>query len=204
MIRASLVSFLALTALSACGHAPPDQVNDACLILEDNRSWWRALQRTEERWGVPAGVQLAILKRESSFNAHARPARRRLLGIIPGRAPHPPMVMHRHWTKPGTGTAGTRDAAVLTAMIFLTRWILSAGTRPRVVSSPAFNPINPESSTCPITRGMGAIIEAHTGAIPGSCERPTRLPRMRSAMKTRFPAAKDGCHGVSDCFEIAL
>lgn len=87
MIRASLVSFLALTALSACGHAPPDQVNDACLILEDNRSWWRALQRTEDRWGVPAGVQLAILKRESSFNADARPARRRLLGIIPGRRP---------------------------------------------------------------------------------------------------------------------
>ena len=87
MIRASLVSFLALTALSACGHAPPDQVNDACLILEDNRSWWRALQRTEERWGTPPGVQLAILKRESSFNAHARPARNRLLGIIPGRRP---------------------------------------------------------------------------------------------------------------------
>lgn len=87
MIRAGLVSVLAAIVLAGCGHAPPEQTADACLILEDNRSWWRALQRTERRWGVPPGVQLAILKRESSFNAHARPARNRLLGIIPGRRP---------------------------------------------------------------------------------------------------------------------
>lgn len=87
MIRAGLISLSALFVLAGCGHAPPSQTADACLILEDNRSWWRALQRTEERWGVPASVQLAILKRESSFNAHARPARQRLLGIIPGRRP---------------------------------------------------------------------------------------------------------------------
>jgi hypothetical protein len=77
----------ALLALTACGTKPPDQVHDACLILEDNRSWWRALKRTERRWGVSPGVQLAILKRESSFNADARPARRRLLGFIPGPRP---------------------------------------------------------------------------------------------------------------------
>jgi len=70
-----------------CGHAPPDQIEDACLILEDNRSWWRALKRSERRWGIPPAVQLAILKRESSFNANARPARRRLLGFIPGSRP---------------------------------------------------------------------------------------------------------------------
>lgn len=87
MIRAGLVSFCALFALTACGHRPPEQVTDACLILEDNRAWWRALQRTEERWGIPPGVQLAILRRESSFNAHARPARNRLLGIIPTTRP---------------------------------------------------------------------------------------------------------------------
>lgn len=87
MKRAGLFLVCATLGLASCGHAPPEQTADACLILEDNRSWWRALQRTEDRWGVPASVQLAILKRESSFNAHARPARNRLLGIIPGRRP---------------------------------------------------------------------------------------------------------------------
>jgi hypothetical protein len=87
MTRLLLVCLASCLGLTACGHAPPSQTADACLILEDNRSWWRALQRTERRWGVPAGVQLAILKRESSFDSDARPARRRLLGFIPGRRP---------------------------------------------------------------------------------------------------------------------
>ncbi|MEO1038287.1 MAG: transglycosylase SLT domain-containing protein [Pseudomonadota bacterium] len=78
---------LAGLAVSACGSSQPSQVHNACLILEDNRAWWRALQRTEERWGVSPGTQLAILKRESSFNRNARPARTRLLGFIPGRRP---------------------------------------------------------------------------------------------------------------------
>lgn len=86
-MRALLVSLTGLVLVSACGHAPPDQVADACLILEDNRSWWRAIKRTEDRWGVSPGVQLAILKRESSFNGRARPARTRLLGFIPGPRP---------------------------------------------------------------------------------------------------------------------
>lgn len=78
---------LASLLLSACGHSRPDQVYDACLILEDNRSWWRALKRSEDRWGISPGTQLAFLKRESSFNRHARPARRQLLGFIPGPRP---------------------------------------------------------------------------------------------------------------------
>lgn len=87
MRKAVLPLLIAATLLSACGHYQPDQVTDACLILEDNRSWWRDLRRSERRWGIPPAVQLAILKRESSFNAHARPARTRLLGIIPGPRP---------------------------------------------------------------------------------------------------------------------
>jgi len=87
MKPAGLLVCLALVSLSACTTPTPSQTADVCLILEDNRAWWRAIQRTERRWGVPPGVQLAILKRESSFNAHARPARNRLFGIIPGRRP---------------------------------------------------------------------------------------------------------------------
>lgn len=87
MRKAVLPLLFAATLVSACGHYQPDQVTDACLILEDNRSWWRDLRRSERRWGIPPSIQLAILKRESSFNAHARPARTRLLGIIPGPRP---------------------------------------------------------------------------------------------------------------------
>lgn len=88
MVR--LMKSLALSSallLAGCATPPPDQVYNACLILEDNRSWWRDLTRSEDRWGVSPGTQLAILKRESSFNANARPARTRLLGFIPGPRP---------------------------------------------------------------------------------------------------------------------
>lgn len=82
--------FLALSSaflITGCASGPPDQVHDACLILEDNRAWWRDLRRTERRWGVSPGTQLAFLKRESSFDRNARPARTRLLFILPGRRP---------------------------------------------------------------------------------------------------------------------
>ena len=88
MIRRSVLLAISSAFLAtACASGPPDQVHDACLILEDNRSWWRDLQRTERRWGVSPGTQLAFLKRESSFNRNARPARTRLLFILPGPRP---------------------------------------------------------------------------------------------------------------------
>lgn len=88
MVRRSVLLALSSAFLvTACVSGPPDQVHDACLILEDNRSWWRELRRTERRWGVSPGTQLAFLKRESSFNRNARPARTRLLFILPGPRP---------------------------------------------------------------------------------------------------------------------
>lgn len=88
MWRPAVISALsAAFLLTGCATAPPDQVQDACLILEDNRAWWRDLKRVERRYGVSPGIQLAILKRESSFRHDARPARQRLFGVVPWRRP---------------------------------------------------------------------------------------------------------------------
>jgi hypothetical protein len=38
--------------------------------------WFKAMRRTEARWGVPVSVQLATISRESSFVADARPTKR--------------------------------------------------------------------------------------------------------------------------------
>ena len=87
MVRLVVLCLASAVLATGCASRQPDQVHDACLILEDNRAWWRDLKRTEDRYGVSPGTQLAILKRESSFDANARPARRRLLGILPGPRP---------------------------------------------------------------------------------------------------------------------
>jgi hypothetical protein len=49
--------------------------------------WFRAMKRTEDRWGVPVSVQLATIARESSFVADAQPTRRIGSGIFSRRVP---------------------------------------------------------------------------------------------------------------------
>lgn len=61
--------------LSSCAgtERPPSTVVDACRMQTERPHWFRAMQRTEARWGVPVSVQLATIGRESSFVADARP-----------------------------------------------------------------------------------------------------------------------------------
>lgn len=80
---------LLLLVLTACVSSRPANTADVCHIFEERRSWYRAAERTQERWGVPVPVTMAFIYQESAFNARARPARTRLLWVIP-------------WTRPST------------------------------------------------------------------------------------------------------
>jgi hypothetical protein len=64
--------------LSACagGERPPSTVANACQIQAERPQWFRAMDQTERRWGVPVGLQLATIARESSFVRDARPMKR--------------------------------------------------------------------------------------------------------------------------------
>ena len=79
------VILLTLFTLSACATTPPSNQADACAIFEENRSWYRAAQRTERKWDVPIAMQLAFIRKESSFDRAARPARGKFLFVLPGR-----------------------------------------------------------------------------------------------------------------------
>ena len=71
----------------ACMGGPPREPDDLCSIFREKRSWHRSAQRSFERWGVPESVQLAIIHQESSFRSDARPARRKILWVLPGPRP---------------------------------------------------------------------------------------------------------------------
>jgi len=73
--------------LSACVASQPTNTSNVCHMFEERRAWYRAAERTEERWGVPVPVTMAFIYQESTFQARARPARTRLLGFIPWRRP---------------------------------------------------------------------------------------------------------------------
>ncbi len=78
------LSFISgLSLLAACASGPPSNTADACAIFEERDGWWDAVRDSEDRWGAPPELQLAILNQESSFDRNARPPRRKLLFVIP-------------------------------------------------------------------------------------------------------------------------
>jgi len=86
-IAAGLGLLLCL-ALAACGGgAPPRNINNACALIEEKPSFYRAMKASQERWGIPVHVQMATIRQESSFDPNARTPYQWALGIIPmGRA----------------------------------------------------------------------------------------------------------------------
>jgi hypothetical protein len=77
---------LIVTALFGCASAPPN-VENICAIFEAKGRWYKDAKKSEERWGTPIHVQLAIIRQESTFQFNARPPRDKLLGVIPWKRP---------------------------------------------------------------------------------------------------------------------
>ncbi|GAA5190769.1 hypothetical protein [Ferrimonas gelatinilytica] len=80
--------FLACALLLAgCATAPPEDPENLCNIFKENRSWYKAAKNTEQKWGVPVHVPMAMMYQESGFKHNARPPMQYWLGFIPvGRA----------------------------------------------------------------------------------------------------------------------
>ncbi|MCB1664522.1 MAG: transglycosylase SLT domain-containing protein [Pseudomonadales bacterium] len=86
MQRTLLLLGASLT-LTSCLNSAPRNAADACEIFEDNRAWFRAAADAEKRWGVPISVSMAFIYQESAFRSRAKPARTRILWVIPGPRP---------------------------------------------------------------------------------------------------------------------
>ena len=87
LIRRLIFSMLLAFNLSACLTTQPRNITNVCAIFEDRRSWYRAARNSEQRWGVPIAVNMAIIYQESSFRARARPERSKVLWVFPGTRP---------------------------------------------------------------------------------------------------------------------
>lgn len=72
-----------LVLLAACATVPPDNPENICEIFREKPSWHKAAVRTQEKWGVPPQVALAVVYQESSFRHDAQPPRRYILWVIP-------------------------------------------------------------------------------------------------------------------------
>lgn len=86
MQKISLI-MLALLSITGCMNGQPNNVSNACSIFEENRSWFKEAAASEKRWGVPISVSMAFIYQESAFRSRAKPARSRILWVIPGPRP---------------------------------------------------------------------------------------------------------------------
>lgn len=82
-----LVFAIAWTTSTVRNYRVPQNPEDICGIFDERRDWYRAAKRSEERWGTPTHIQMAIIRQESSFRFNARPPRKKLLGFIPWARP---------------------------------------------------------------------------------------------------------------------
>lgn len=74
-----------LLVLGSCGgnYSAPRNLDNACGLADERPKYYRAMQATERRWGVPVYVQMAVIHQESKFIGNARTPYRFALGVIP-------------------------------------------------------------------------------------------------------------------------
>ena len=78
------LALLALASLAAaCAGSPPSNPDNLCAIFKENPKWYRAAKKAERRWRISAPVMMAVMHKESSYQAKAKPPRTKLLKVIP-------------------------------------------------------------------------------------------------------------------------
>lgn len=88
LIRIILVLATAGLLLTSCYLPKPQHTDNICEIFTQYPQWYADALRTQQKWGVPISVQMAIMYQESSFKAVAEPpACHHFLKDIPGDRP---------------------------------------------------------------------------------------------------------------------
>jgi hypothetical protein len=72
--------------LTACSSIPQNTSN-SCSIFNERYLWYKHAKKTEQKWGTPIYIQLAIIKMDSDFDWLAKPPRQKLFKIIPFKRP---------------------------------------------------------------------------------------------------------------------
>ena len=87
MIRSNkLLLILIFFLISACSSIPKN-TSDSCSIFNERYLWYKYTKRTEQKWGTPIYLQLAIIKMESDFDWLAKPERQKIFKVIPYKRP---------------------------------------------------------------------------------------------------------------------
>ena len=78
---------VAALVLAGCTASPPKQPDNLCEIFFEKRSWYKDARKSERRWGTPIPAMMAFIHQESSYQANAKPPRKKILWVLPGPRP---------------------------------------------------------------------------------------------------------------------
>ena len=69
-----LISYLLSASLIAgCAVSPPNRQGNICAVFDQHPDWYDYAKASEEKWGTPTHILMAIIKRESSYRHNAKP-----------------------------------------------------------------------------------------------------------------------------------
>ena len=72
--------------INSCSSIPSNTSN-SCSIFNERYFWYKYAKKSEQKWGTPIYLQLAIIKMESDFDWLAKPPRQKLFKIVPYKRP---------------------------------------------------------------------------------------------------------------------
>jgi len=78
-----ILTFFLITSCSSI----PSNTSDGCSIFKERYLWYKHAKRSEQKWGTPIYIQLAIIKWESGFDWLAKPPRQKIFKVIPYKRP---------------------------------------------------------------------------------------------------------------------
>ena len=77
---------ISLVLIIGCSSIPKN-TSDSCSIFNERYLWYKHAKKSEQKWGTPIYLQLAIIKMESDFDWLAKPPRQKLFKIVPYKRP---------------------------------------------------------------------------------------------------------------------
>jgi hypothetical protein len=80
-------SVVAVLLLASCTAKQPSNIDNICEIFSEQRSWYKAANKSAKRWGTTIPVMMSVIHQESSFKAKAKPPRTKILWVFPGPRP---------------------------------------------------------------------------------------------------------------------
>ena len=82
-IKLLILVFFFITGCSSI----PSNISNSCSIFKEKYLWYKHAKKSEQKWGTPIYIQLAIIKWESGFDWLAKPPRQKIFKVIPYKRP---------------------------------------------------------------------------------------------------------------------